>query len=64
MKTIASLAVVALLSLDARAEPINLASLDDAPDRLGVTTGVEYGFVAGIGYSRIVTLLDRRIVIG
>lgn len=47
----------------ALAQPINLGSLDDEPNRVQVSTGAEYGFVAGVGYSRILPFLDRRVVL-
>lgn len=44
-----------------RAQGINLGALDAEPNRVHVTTGAEYGFVAGAGYSRVI--LDRRLVV-
>jgi hypothetical protein len=43
---------------------VNHAALDDArPNMLHVTTGVEYGFVAGIGYSRGFAIGDRTLLL-
>jgi hypothetical protein len=43
---------------------VNQAALDDArPNMLHLTTGVEYGFVAGIGYSRGFAIGDRRLLL-
>ncbi|HEY5920884.1 MAG TPA: hypothetical protein VIV11_04400 [Kofleriaceae bacterium] len=52
-----------LVSLDARAQEVNLSSLDAEPNRVHVTTGAEYGFVAGAGYSRVLPFLDRKLVV-
>lgn len=59
------LALIALLAsaVPAHAQEINLRSLDEEPNRVHVSTGAEYGFVAGAGYSRILPLLDRKIVL-
>jgi hypothetical protein len=58
-----SLLLAASLSATAYAEEINLASLDEQPNRLSLSTGAEYGFVAGVGYSRILPFLDRQVVL-
>jgi hypothetical protein len=43
---------------------VNQAALDDArPNMLHLTTGVEYGFVAGIGYSRAFAIGNRRLLL-
>lgn len=52
------------MPLVARAQSINLATLDDdAVNRVHVSTGAEYGFVAGVGYARSVGILDRRVLL-
>jgi hypothetical protein len=64
MRTVAtSLLLAASLSTTASAQEINLASLDEQPNRLSISTGAEYGFVAGVGYSRILPFLDRHLVL-
>jgi hypothetical protein len=47
----------------ARAQELNLAALDETSNVVHVRTGAEYGFVAGVGYSRVVPLLERRLVL-
>src|SRR5262247_3689471 len=48
----------------ARAQEVNLSLLDEEPaNRVHVRTGAEYGFVAGVGYARTVSLLDRRLLL-
>jgi hypothetical protein len=43
---------------------VNQAAVDDArPNMLHLTTGVEYGFVAGIGYSRGFAIGNRRLLL-
>lgn len=61
MKTITALLLLASV---ARADELNLHSLDAEPNRVSLTTGAEHGFVAGVGYSRTMPLFDREIVIG
>lgn len=61
----AGLVATAVAPRAARAQDsINLASLDEQTHRLHLTTGAEYSFVAGIGYSHITPMLDRKIVLG
>lgn len=63
MKTLLALAIV-LAPFAASAEELNLRTFANAPpNRVHVTTGAEYGFVAGLGYSRVVPLLDRHVVL-
>lgn len=65
MKTLLVLSIV-LAPLAASAEELNLRTIatgDATPNRVHVTTGAEYGFVAGLGYSRVVPLLDRHVVL-
>lgn len=55
--------LVALLAvpLTAQAQEVNLSRLDEAPTHQAhVRAGAEYGFVAGVGYARTVSLLERR----
>jgi hypothetical protein len=57
-------AAVVAAPLAARAQEVNLSRLDDEPaNRVHLRTGVEYGFVAGAGYARTVSLLDRRLLV-
>lgn len=56
-------AIALLVPLTAHAQEINLSSLDEAPNRIHVTTGAEYGFVAAVGYGRVLPFLDRRLVL-
>jgi hypothetical protein len=48
----------------ARAQEVNLGALDQASNIVHVRTGAEYGFVAGAGYGRVVSFLDRQLVLG
>ena len=52
-----------LVSTGARAQELNLGALDQAQNRVSVRTGAEYGFVAGVGYARVVPFLDRQLVL-
>lgn len=65
--TVAVAAAVLLAApVAARAQEVNLATLaedDDAANRVHVRTGAEYGFVAGVGYARAVSVLERRILV-
>jgi hypothetical protein len=57
-------AAVVLASFGARAQEVNLARLeDDAPNRVHMRTGAEYGFVAGVGYARTASVRDRRFLL-
>jgi hypothetical protein len=59
-----ALAAVVAAPLAARAQEVNLSRLDDEPaNRVHVRTGIEYGFVAGAGYARTVSLLERRLLV-
>lgn len=58
------LAVAAPLA--ARAQELNLSTLDDGPaNRVQVRTGAEYGFVAGVGYARTLAVpgLQRPLLL-
>jgi hypothetical protein len=62
---IAALVILGLLAPTvARAQEVNLGALDQASNMVHVRTGAEYGFVAGAGYSRVVSFLDRQLVLG
>ncbi len=63
MKIRATIAALACLTHAASAQEINLASLDEEANRVHVTTGAEYSFIASLGYSRILPFLDRKIVV-
>src|SRR5262245_65015046 len=63
---LAAVAFVGLLAapLAARAQEVNLSRLEDEPaNRVHVRTGAEYGFVAGVGYARTVSVLGRRLLL-
>lgn len=65
MKTLANLALL-LAPLAAHADELNLRTIgesDATPNRVHVSTGAEYGFVAGVGYSRVMPMLDRHVVL-
>jgi hypothetical protein len=48
----------------ADAQEMNLATIDsDAANYVHVRTGAEYGFVAGIGYARVVTVGSQRLLL-
>ena len=66
MKTLLVVLATSFFSAAAHADELNLSRLDaeTAPNRVHVTTGAEYAFVAGIGYSRTLPFLDRQIVLG
>lgn len=57
--------LLALLATAAHADELNLRTMADGatPNRVFVSTGAEYGFVAGLGYTRIVPVLDRHIAV-
>jgi hypothetical protein len=67
MNTTTLLSMIALLSLGAsvaRAQEVNLATLNEAPaNRVYLRTGAEFAFVAGAGYARAVDLGSRRILV-
>ena len=57
-------AAVVAAPLVARAQEVNLSRLDDeGANQVHVRTGAEHGFVAGVGYARTVSLLDRRLLL-
>jgi hypothetical protein len=47
-----------------RAQEVNLGGLDQASNVVHVRTGAEYGFVASAGYGRVVSFMDRQLVLG
>lgn len=62
----ALLSVAWALGLSARAgaAEVNLASLDEGgANSVHLRTGAEYGFVAGVGYDRVVTFAHRRLLL-
>ena len=65
MKRLGWMVVLGLLlvPLAARAQEVNLGSLGEAANIVHVSTGAEYGFVAGAGYARVVPFLDRQLVL-
>jgi hypothetical protein len=65
MKRVAVMVFLGLLLLPvaARAQEVNLGALDQASNVVHVSTGAEYGFVAGVGYARVVPFLDRQLVL-
>jgi len=58
-----SVALGLLAPATAAAQEINLGTLDQEAHRVHVTTGFEYGLVAGVGYSQAVRFLDRHVVL-
>lgn len=67
MKTLAAVitlaSLVVLVPASVQADEVNLGSLDREPNRATVSTGLEYGLVAGAAYSRVLPFLDRVIVV-
>ena len=58
------LAITLGAPLVARAQEMNLTTLDDeSVNRVHVRTGAEYGFVAGVGYARVVSVLEQRVLV-
>ena len=57
-----SLAVLLLPAL-VRAHEMNLGALEQSSNVVQVRTGAEYGFVAGIGYARVVALPERPLLL-
>lgn len=56
--------LLALLApVAAQAQEMNLGTLDEASNVVHVRTGAEYGFVASVGYGRVVPLFDRHLVL-
>jgi hypothetical protein len=57
-------AAVVTASFAARAQEVNLSRIDDEPaNRIHFRTGAEYGFVAGLGYARTLSLLERSFLL-
>lgn len=66
MSTCARIVIAALTTISvpaAHAQEVNLATLDGEANRVFVRAGAEYGFVAGAGYARAVSVADRRLLI-
>jgi hypothetical protein len=65
MVAAAAFGLVLVAPLVARAQEVNLSAIedDDSTNHVYLRTGAEYGFVAGVGYARSVSLLDRRILL-
>ena len=58
-------AVLVAFPRGAQSQEVNLATLNEgSPNRVHVRTGAEYGLVAGLGYSRVLSFLDRVILLG
>jgi hypothetical protein len=62
-KMLSLTAVCLLLPMAARAQELNLGALDDTTNVVHVRTGAEHGFVAGVGYARMVPLFARPFVL-
>lgn len=61
MKTLL-IALILMSSVAAHAQ--NVAAVTDDTNVMTVSTGVEYGFVAGVGYARAVPLAGRLVLVG
>jgi hypothetical protein len=59
-----TLLVMLLAPAVARAQPVNVATLDDGTSAVTVTTGAEHGLMLGAGYVRAVAVADRALVLG
>jgi hypothetical protein len=55
--------LVLLAPPSARAQELNLATLDQGQNLVQVRTGAEYGFVASAGYARRLPLLGGQVVV-
>lgn len=61
---VAILGLTLLAAGPARAQEVNLATLDEAPaNRVYLRTGAEFAFVAGIGYARAVSIAQHRLLL-
>jgi hypothetical protein len=56
-------AIGLLLPLAARAQALNFGALDDAANVVHFRSGAEHGFVAGVGYARVVPVFERPLVL-
>ncbi len=62
MKTLLTLFAVLLAApLTARAQSLNVATLEAGSDVATLTTGTEHGLMLGLGYARAVTVADRAV---
>jgi hypothetical protein len=59
-----ALLAVLLVPLTARAQPVNVATLDEGTSAVTVTTGAEHGLMLGAGYVRAIAVADRALVVG
>jgi hypothetical protein len=64
MKTLIIIAVVLASPLVARAQNVNVAAIGDDSNLMTITTGMEYGFVASVGYTRALRVSDRQLLVG
>ncbi|HTL37779.1 MAG TPA: hypothetical protein VL326_31825 [Kofleriaceae bacterium] len=64
MKTLIIIAVVLASPLVARAQNVNVAAVANDSNLMTVTTGIEYGFVASVGYTRALRVQDRQLLVG
>jgi hypothetical protein len=64
MKTLIIIAVVIVSPLVARAQNVNVAAIPDDSNLMTVTTGMEYGFVASVGYTRALRVANRQLLVG
>jgi hypothetical protein len=62
-RTLAIAAACLLLPLAARAQELNLGALDETTNVVHVRTGAEHGFVAGVGYARVVPFFARALIV-
>ena len=58
--------IVAVLvtALPAYAQDINFGALEDDANVASISTGAEHGLVLGAGYGRVVSVAERRFVLG
>jgi hypothetical protein len=63
-RVLATLASLLALGTPVRAQEVNLATLNEAPEnRIYLRTGAEFGFVGAMGYARAVDVLGRRVLL-
>ena len=63
MKILIAFFAVILAPLTSHAQDVNVGALDESTNVATVTTGAEYGFVLGAGYSRVTTVGDRPLIL-
>lgn len=62
--TIAAVAFLLAVPNITDAQEVNFGALDsEQPNMVHINTGLEYAFVAGVGYSRIFRVFDRHLVL-